>query len=92
MASLAAEQGLWGMQAQYLWPLGSAVAAPGLQSAGSVLVGTGLVALWPVGSSRAGHGTRVPCIGRRILSHKESHYFLVRMLQVLQAALMLTDT
>ena len=42
MASLAAEQGLWGMQAQYLWPLGSAVAAPGLQSAGSVLVARGL--------------------------------------------------
>ena len=70
----------------------SVAAAPGLQSAGSVLVGMGLVAPRPVGSSRAGHGTRVPCIGRRILSHKESHYFLVRMLQVLQAALMPTDT
>ena len=42
----------------------SVVVAPGLQSAGSALVGMGLVALRPVGSSRAGHGTRVPALAR----------------------------
>ena len=35
----------------------------------SVVVASGLVALWHVGSSRTRARTRVPCIGRRILNH-----------------------
>ena len=45
-----------------LWSMGS-------RRAGSVVVGTGLVAPRHVGSSRTRDRTRVPCIGRRILNH-----------------------
>ena len=41
----------------------------GLYSLGSQLWCAGLVALWHVESSRIRDRTRVPCIGRQILSH-----------------------
>ena len=69
VASLVVEHGL---QVDGLWQLqhmGSAVVARGLQSAGSVVWHTVLVAPQHVGSSRTRDQTRVPCIGRRILNH-----------------------
>ena len=49
--------------------MGSVVVAHGLQSAGSVVVLTGLVAPRHVGSSWTRDRTRVPCIGRQTLNH-----------------------
>ena len=78
-----------GVVVSWLSGLGaSGVVVPGLRSCGSlalecpssVVVATGLIALWHVESSWARDRTYVPCIGRRILIHctnqKGSPYFL----------------
>ena len=54
---------------QQLWHMGSVVVAHGLQSAGSVVWHTGLVAPQHVESSWTRDRTHFPCIGRRILNH-----------------------
>ena len=51
--SLVAEYGLLGMQTSEAVGMGSVVASPGLQSRGSGVVATGLVAPRHVGSSQA---------------------------------------
>ena len=79
-ASVDAARGLsscstWAPRArglQQLWRVGSVVVARGLRSCGSQaqqLWHTGLDAPQHVGSSQIRAGTRVPCIGRRILNH-----------------------
>ena len=49
--------------------VGSVVAARGLQSTGSVVAHTGLVALWHMGSSQTRDRTFVLCIARQIHNH-----------------------
>ena len=61
VASLV-QHGLWTHGLQQLQLLGSRAQAQQLWH-------MGLVALWHVGSSHIREGTRVPCIGRQILSH-----------------------
>ena len=64
----AAEHRLYSVKA-WLWLVGSVVTARGPQSAGSVVWGTGLVALQHVESSQTWDRNHVPCIGRWILNH-----------------------
>ena len=69
VAFLVVEHGLQARGLQQLWHMGSVVVSLRLQSAGSVIVHTGLVAPRHVGSSWTRAQTRVPCIGRWILNH-----------------------
>ena len=62
VASLVAERGLWGAQAQELQLMGSRLWA---QQSWCM----GLVAPWHGGSSQTRDRTHVLCIGRQILNH-----------------------
>ena len=69
VASLVAEHGLQVRGLQQLQHVGSVVVARGLQTQTQQLWRTDLVALRHVRSSPTRASTRVPCIGRRILTH-----------------------
>ena len=78
--SLVAEHGLQAHRLQQSWHASSVVVACGLQSAGSVVVGMGLVVPQHVGSSRTRARTHVPCIGRQILNHCTTREALIPLL------------
>ena len=62
------EHGFQAHGLQYLWHTGSVLVARRVQSTGSAVVAHGLSCSTHAGSSQTRDQTRVPCIGRRILT------------------------